>query len=98
MYFSEKLTELEAEVYNKLQELIGEHGEKSEFVSSWPVLKLKDGEHDDLMYNFTQGGRYLKEIAQNCLIDNRGYQYSYHAIDFETLVIVTDYFCMEFEE
>jgi len=84
--FTEQLEELEKQAKEKIVLLINTSGEKSDFLSEH-CLKITN---DDLMFNL-QGGRYLKEITREHLVDNKGYLYNYNVLPIDNFLEVVDY-------
>ena len=90
--FENKLDYLIEDAITKMRVLINNKGEKSKHISN-NVLIITD---DDLMFNI-EGENYLKEISEYNLIDNRGYSYSFFAIEIENLMKITDYFIEKYK-
>lgn len=91
--FTQKLSDLYAEVRAKLAKRIDENGTESKHFSD-KSLKIKD---ENLMYNLS-GGRYLTEIKkvseftdQIELVDNNGYLYECSVMDTTEFFEVADH-------
>jgi len=81
----EKYTELEEQVVAKISELLEKKGANSASQST-KVLVVID---EEMMWNL-EGGRYLVELNETSLIDNRGYTYSLDTLNLERLCETVD--------
>lgn len=95
MDFSIKLMNLYEEVVKSFlyAKAIIENGEHSEHTNA-VVVKIED---EDLMFNL-ENGRYLTEVSQYKLFDNKGYQYSFDVLNYEQLCELADYVQLKGEE
>ncbi len=94
MTYSGQLSIIMDEAKAKLSDLVRLHGEDSKFKNE-KVIRLKKAD-DKVAFNL-EGGRYLKEISVNELIDNSGYDYSANAMDCEQFLELVDHFVKKFE-
>lgn len=91
--FTAKLDDLIEDAITKMRILINAKGEDSEHTDD-KCLKVTD---DDLMFNL-ENGRYLNEVTEYNLIDNRGYSYNFYVLETEKLMEITDYFIKKYTE
>jgi len=87
MGLRDKYTELEQKVVDKIGELLETQGVNSAQHNA-KVLRVED---EEMMWNI-EGGRYLVEINESQLIDNKGYTYALDVLDLERLCEVVDSF------
>lgn len=90
--YTDKLDELLLEAINKINDLIQQQGQESEY-SHHRCLKIKD---DDVMFNLRGGGRYVTEVANNILIDNGGMEYDYGVLSVDKIMTIVDYLIEEY--
>jgi len=83
--YVEKLNMLKNEIIEVFRTFIFEFGKESEF-SNNIVIKITN---DDFKF-FLVGERYLTEISEEFLIDDRGYTYSFDTLDVEHLAELAD--------
>ena len=81
-----KYTKLEDEVVEKITELLEKKGVNSASQSDTSVLKVIN---EEMMWNL-EGGRYLVELSETSLIDNRGYTYALDILNLERVCEVVD--------
>lgn len=84
----DKHVELEEEVVAKIGELLETQGVNSAEHGNKRVLRISD---EEVMWNL-EGGRYLVEINEVELIDNKGYTYALDVLNLERLCEVVDSF------
>lgn len=82
----DKYTELEKQVVIKIGELIEKVGVNSASQSQTKVLRILD---EKMMWNL-EGGRYLVELNETTLIDNKGYTYSLDTLNLKRLCEIVD--------
>lgn len=82
-----KLEEFNQEVIKRIEKLLKSKGVQSHHHGS--SKKVICVESEDTMFNL-EGGRWLMELNEEELIDNKGYTYSHDALSLENLCIVID--------
>ena len=82
----DKYTEFEQQVVAKIGELLEKVGVNSTSQSQTSVLRILD---EEMMWNL-EGVRYLVELNETTLIDNRGYTYSLDTLNLERLCEAVD--------
>lgn len=82
----DKYTTLEEEVVAKIGELLQKKGVNCTTQSNTEVLRVLD---EEMMWNL-EGGRYLVELNETSLFDNKGYTYSLDTLNLERLCEVAD--------
>ena len=82
----DKHTNLEQEVINKIGELLQKKGVNCTTQSNTEVLRVLD---EEMMWNL-EGDRYLVELNESSLFDNRGYTYALDTLNLERLCEVVD--------
>jgi len=85
---TELYNDLVEEINKKIVELLETGSWTTSEFSNKPVLKVEDNE---LMHNL-DGSRWLVELDQLVLIDNKGYEYSHESLTIEQLCEVVDSF------
>jgi hypothetical protein len=91
--FEKQLDNLREQAIKEIQNLIKSKGVKSRH-SNNKCLHITMAEH---MYNL-DGGRFLKEINSECLVDNSGYEYNFNVLCVENLFSVIDYLIQKYKK
>ena len=81
-----KLEGFNQEVIKRIEKLLETKGIESHHSSSKKVICVAS---EDTMFNL-EGGRWLIELNEEELIDNKGYTYSHDVLSLEELCIVID--------
>ena len=84
--FTQQLEELTERVEKSIALSVADKGVASEFMRKM-AIKVDD---DDHAFNL-DGGRWLAEVTQHELIDNKGYQYQFNVLSVEDLCSLADY-------
>jgi hypothetical protein len=82
----DKYTEFEQQVVAKIGELLQKVGVNCTTQSGVEVLRVLD---EEVMWNL-EGGRYLVELNETSLFDNKGYTYALDTLNLERLCEVVD--------
>ena len=94
MTYKEKLNNLFHKAYDTIFTLIDFSEDFSKHMHNTQCLKITD---EEFMFNL-DGGRYLTEITRNELVDNSGYTYSFYELEYENLMLVTDYLIEKYKK
>lgn len=83
--FTIELQELKERVCQSIAKQVGEKGTASEFMSKMAIQV-----DDERSFNL-DGNRWLKEVTQHELLDNRGYHYSFNVLSIDDLCDLADF-------
>ena len=84
--YATKLSNLQDRGLNEVFDIIRKQGVESKHCTD-QCLKITD---DNYMFNL-DGGRYLTEITEEKLIDDKGYSYNHSVLDVDDLIGLIDH-------